>query len=67
MQQPQPHYRLKADMVLRGLSLQEVARAAGVPYSRASEILNGSRVDPIRLTKLRAVIRRAKVMAGATA
>lgn len=67
MTNPQPHYRLKADMALRGLSLHQVARAAGVPYTRASEILNGRRVDPIRLSKLSAVIRRAKIMEGVPA
>ena len=65
MTKPLPLYRLKADTALRGLSLREAARAAGIPYTRASEIINGRRIDPIRLSKLIAVIRGAKPLATA--
>ena len=46
-------------MAMKDLTLTQVARAAGVPLSMASEILNGVRIDPHRLSLLRAQIERA--------
>jgi hypothetical protein len=51
--------KLKADMALKDLTLTQVAKAAGVPLSMASEILNGIRNDPLRLNRLSAEIQRA--------
>lgn len=53
-----PLYTLKAELVLRGLTLRQVAKRAGVPYTRASEILNGHRIDTERLSKLKTQIER---------
>lgn len=53
--------RLKADMVLKHLSLSAVARSAKINPSVASDILNGRRNDPQRLSKLRSVISLAKM------
>jgi len=56
MKQPIPHRRLKAEMILRGLSLRKVHKLAGVEYTRASEVLNGTRIDNAALQKLRKAI-----------
>ncbi len=51
--------KLKAEMVMKGLDLGTVSRRAGIPYTTASEILSGARVDPKRLSKLSLAIHRA--------
>lgn len=51
--------KLKAQMVLKDLPLRDVATKAGVGYTRASELLNGQRVDPKDLERLRQVIKAA--------
>lgn len=48
--------QLKADMVLKGLSLNDVSSAAGVPYPVASAILNGRLDQPERLILIRKII-----------
>lgn len=53
--------KLKSKMVLKGLSLQDVAKKASVDYATASQILNGRRVDPDRLQSLTAVIETAEM------
>lgn len=67
MAKPTPHYDLKADIARRGLTLRQVAIKARVPYTRASEILNGHRIDPVRLTKLIAAIRSFRLPQEVTA
>jgi hypothetical protein len=51
-------------MVLKGLTLLEIAKKARVDYPRASEILNGHRIDPPRLAKLRKAIENAQEVAA---
>ena len=53
---PAPLRKLKAEMVLKDLSLGDVARKARIPYTSASAILNGKRVDPKSLKRLERVI-----------
>ena len=54
--------RLKAEMVLRGLSLGTVAKGAGLNYTVASQILNGRLVDPVRLAALERFILSRKLV-----
>lgn len=56
MKQPAPHRRLKAEMILRGLTLRAVSRLARVEYVRASEVLGGKRNDEASLQRLRKAI-----------
>ncbi|HEX8310119.1 MAG TPA: helix-turn-helix transcriptional regulator [Chthoniobacteraceae bacterium] len=58
---------LKSKMVLKGLSLQDVAKKASVDYSTASQILNGRRVDPERLKAITKAIEAAKMPEEVTA
>lgn len=51
-------------MVLAELDLATVARRAKVPYSTASELLNGRRIDAEKLHRLSAVIMQAPLPAG---
>lgn len=53
--------QLKAEMVLRDLTLTQVADAADIPISTASKILRGLFNDPHRLGILRKVILGIKV------
>lgn len=39
-------------MALKDLDLHWVSRESGVPYTTASEVLNGRRVSPVSLLKL---------------
>lgn len=59
MAKPYPLRKAKADMALKELDLGTVAKLAKVPYVTASEILNGYRNDPKRLTRLLEVIAKA--------
>lgn len=59
MPQALPHRQLKAQMILKGLSLRTVSQLSGVEYVRCSEILNGRRIDPARLSKIAAKINAA--------
>lgn len=56
MKRPPSPIQLRAEMILRGLSLRAAASAAGVEYTRASQVLNGRRNDPQSLSKLRTAI-----------
>lgn len=56
---PRPLRELKAMMVLKHLSIDDVARGARMNYLTACRILKGRLVDPDRLVKLRAFIERA--------
>lgn len=51
-------------MIMRWLRIGEVAKKAGVPLPKASEILNGKRIDPENLEKLRSVIEGRTSLAG---
>jgi transcriptional regulator with XRE-family HTH domain len=51
--------RLKAEMVLKGLSLTEVAKKSKVRYQLASLILNGRFNDPGSLLKIETTIKGA--------
>jgi predicted transcriptional regulator len=46
-------------MELKELSLAKVAKRARIPYTTASELLTGTRVDQQRLNKLSAAIKSA--------
>jgi hypothetical protein len=59
MPKPMSLRQLKAEMVLKGLSLREVSERSKVEYRRCSEILNGHRNDLVRLTKIERAIRTA--------
>ena len=59
MAKPLQLRKLKAQMALKELDLETVARRAKVVYCTASEVLNGRRIDPLRLSKLSAVIEKA--------
>lgn len=66
---PKPLFlrQLKAEMALKDLTLRSVAKKAGVTYSTASELLNGTRIDPERLNKLSTTINRAPMPQEAAA
>ncbi len=53
MSKPIPHRHLKAEMILRGLTLRQLSTLARVDYTRACEVLNGTRIAPATLEKLR--------------
>lgn len=67
MQKPTPQRELKAKMALKDLSLRDVSRLSGVEYVRCSEILNGTRIDPTRLSKINEAIKKAPTPKGAIA
>lgn len=62
MTAPLPMRKLKAQMVLKGLSLGDVSRRSRVPYQQCSEILNGTRVHPEKARKIRHAIETAPVL-----
>lgn len=43
---------LKAQMVMKELSLSDVIKGTGIPYATASQLLNGRQIDPERLSRL---------------
>jgi predicted transcriptional regulator len=51
--------QLKAEMVMKELTLVTVAKEADVPYSTTSQLLSGRMNHPLRLARIRAVIERA--------
>jgi hypothetical protein len=59
--------RLKAKMVIKGLSLKEVSDLSGVEYTRCSMILNGKFNDPLALRKIKEAIRNAPMPQEAAA
>jgi predicted transcriptional regulator len=59
--------RLKAKMALKGLTLREVASRANVPYSTASNVLNGAWIHREYLRRLEKAIREAPMPEEATA
>jgi len=56
MKSPLSPLRLKAEMILRGISLGDAARGARLNYTVASQLLNGRMVDPVRLAALQRFI-----------
>jgi predicted transcriptional regulator len=54
--------QLKADMILRGLSLRDVSKISKVPYSTCSQILNGHWVHPEYLRRIQKAISSAPVL-----
>ena len=57
--------KLKSQMSLNRLSLGDVAKEAGVNYSVASAVLNGMRIQPEALARLKNAIRTlTEVAAG---
>jgi hypothetical protein len=54
-----PMRKLKAQMVLKDLSLKDVSRRSGVPYQQCSEILNGTRVHAGKARLIRGAIESA--------
>jgi hypothetical protein len=51
--------KLQAQMKLKGLRVGEVARVAGIHISTASQILNGTRIDALKLRILSQIIERS--------
>jgi hypothetical protein len=58
---PLPLRELKASMILKDLSLRDVADLSKVNYSVVSAILLGTRIDPKNLAKIERVITAAKL------
>lgn len=54
-----PLRKLKAKMVMKDLSLREVAKLARVPYASASRILSGRMIDPDYQEQIEEVINAA--------
>lgn len=53
--------KLKANMVLKNLTLREVAAMANVPYVTASDIINGRRIHSSYLGRIARVISNARM------
>ena len=64
---PRELRELSASMVLKALSLREVAHIAGVNYTIASSLLSGRRVEPERLAKIKRAIDAAPMPQEAAA
>lgn len=60
---PRELRELRAAMALAHISMQDVSRAAKVPYDAVSAILSGIRVSPKQLARIRNVITSAPVPA----
>ena len=58
------HREVKAKMVLKGLSLRDVAEASGLNYGVLSQILNGVLIDPLRMAEAVIAINLAKEAQG---
>lgn len=54
-----PERKLKAQMALKDLSLHDVHRLSGVPYSDCSQILNGKKIHPEYLRRIKNAIAKA--------
>lgn len=54
-------------MEMKELDLLYVSKAAKIPYTSTSELLNGKRVDPVRLAKIAKAIRKAPSPEGVEA
>lgn len=52
--------KLKAEMVLKELSLRDVSQRSGVPYGTCSQILNGRLIHPSYFKRIRAAILNAR-------
>jgi hypothetical protein len=53
--------QLKAEMVLKDLTLTKVAKGARIEITLASKILNGRVIDPQKLSALRSLIVSAAI------
>jgi transcriptional regulator with XRE-family HTH domain len=62
-----PMRNLKAKMMLKDLSLKDVSRRSGVPYTMASAILNGRMVHPEYARRIQRAIEGAPAPKGALA
>jgi len=51
--------KLKARMALKGLSLGDISKLSGVDYATCSQILNGRRIHPEYLRRIKQAIRKA--------
>lgn len=56
---PLPLRRLRAKMLIKNLTMRDVATAAEVPYTTACAILRGRLIHPEHLQRLRGVIESA--------
>jgi predicted transcriptional regulator len=56
---PVPLRKLKAQMVMKDLSLRDVSRLANVPYGTTGNILNGLWVHPEYLRRIKKAIEEA--------
>lgn len=63
MPKPQPHLSLRAEMVLRGVTMRTISDKTRIPYTFVSELLSGSRVDPVRLSMISGFIFKHKRLA----
>lgn len=58
MSKPLHLRRIKADMAIRDVSLTALSKKARINLSVASDLLNGRRIDPARLERLSAALRK---------
>lgn len=56
---PLPLRKLRAEMVLKDLSLEDVSERSGVGYTQCSQILKGRLIHPAWLEKIRETITTA--------
>jgi predicted transcriptional regulator len=54
-----PQRKLKAKAVLKDLSLLDISQLSGVPYSAASQVLNGSLINDKYLERIEKAINNA--------
>jgi predicted transcriptional regulator len=54
-----PLRKLKADMIMKDLSLKDVSTLANVPYVTTGQILNGHWTHPEYLKRIKKAIREA--------
>ncbi len=54
-----PLRKLKARAIMKDLSIRQISKLAGVPYSTVSQILNGNWIHPEYLERIEKVINQA--------
>lgn len=64
---PLHHLQLQSEMKLRGLQLRDVVRGTSIPYTKASEVLNGVRNCARTLRTLQArILKNPRLIAPET-
>jgi transcriptional regulator with XRE-family HTH domain len=52
---------LRAEMVMKELTVKEISDATGIAYTTVSSIINGRIVHPANLDKIRRIVAQAKI------